>query len=117
MRPPAGICVPVRYLRCRDGDTVEVSLPHSALIHAVRLVDCWCPELRQPGGPEAKEFAESVLEDCEELFLFVPLPPNMVNIARLFSFDRVVGQLWINQTQTLNEMLVAAGHATRMKGV
>lgn len=115
MRPRVGLCIPVRYSRCRDGDTVEVSLPQSAYVWAIRLLDCWCPELNKPGGREAKEFAESVLEDCEDLFLFLPIVSPITNIAKILSFDRLVGELWVSPTQTLNEMLVEAGYATRAK--
>ena len=116
MRPPVGICVPVRYRRCRDGDAVEVSLPKSDYIYAVRLADCWCPEMREDGGKDAKEFAESVLEDCESIHLFIPLDGMNTNIlAALSTFDRVVGVLWVSPTKTLNEMLVEAGYATKTK--
>lgn len=116
MRPPVGICIPVRYRRCRDGDTVEVSLPKSDYIYAVRLADCWCAELHDEGGRDAKDFAESVLEDCESLHLFVPLDGVNTNVlAALATFDRVVGELWVSQTKTLNGMLVEAGYAKREK--
>jgi len=116
MRPPVGICVPVRYERCRDGDTVEVTLPKSDYIYAVRLADCWCPELREDCGIEAKEFAESVLEDAERVHLFVPLDGVNTNVlAALTTFDRIVGVLWVSPTKSLNEMLVEAGYATREK--
>lgn len=116
MRPPAGLCLPVRYIRCRDGDTVEVSLPRSMYIHSIRLLDCWCPELKEPGGSEAKEFSESVLQDCDNLHVFIPIDSPGVNILKsLASFDRILGILWVSQTQTLNDLLIDAGHATRTK--
>jgi len=116
MRPPVGICIPVRYVRCRDGDTVEVSLPKSEYVYAVRLADCWCPEMREEGGVAAKEFAESVLDNTESLHLFIPLDGVGVNIlAALTTFDRVVGELWVSSTKTLNEMLIEAGYASREK--
>lgn len=116
MRPRAGLCIPVRYLRCRDGDTIEVALPKSDYVWAIRLVDCWCPELRDKGGEEARAYAQSVLEDCEDLHLFVPLEPGANILKTLTTFDRLVGELWVSQTTTLNDMLVDAGHATRRKG-
>lgn len=117
MRPPSGLCLPVRYHRCRDGDTVEVSLPQSSYIHPVRLIDCWCPEKNEEGYLEAKEFAENILENCEDLYLFIPLDSPGLNLQKaLLSFDRVLGELWVSPTQTLNQMLVEAGYAQVRKG-
>ena len=109
MRPRVGICLPVRYSRCRDGDTIEVTLPYSALVHAIRLVDCWCPEMGEPGGIEAKEFAESVLSNAEDLRAFFVIPQGTTSLSKLFSFGRVVGELWVSETQTLNDMLIESG--------
>ena len=116
MRPPIGLHIPVRYSRCRDGDTVEVSTRHSVRVWAIRLLDCWCAESNTEEGRGAKEFAESVLENCEDLTLFVPLTDVGPNLLRdLLSFDRMLGVLWVSETQTLNDMLVEAGYATREK--
>lgn len=113
--PPVGLCLPVEYRRCRDGDTVEVSLHQSRWVWAVRLLDCWCPESRDPGGPEATAFAVTVLEDCDDLRLFVPFDPErrIQNPLQLFTFDRVLGYLYVTSTRTLNQMIVDAGHGTR----
>ena len=116
VRPRAGLCLRARYVRCRDGDTVEVSVAHSARIWAIRLIDCWCAEKNTPAGVAAREYAESVLQDVEDLHVFIPFDELGPNLLRgLVSFDRILGEVWVDQTKTLNEMMVSAGHATAKK--
>jgi len=110
--PPTGLCVHVRYRRCRDGDTVEVSTRHSDRLWAIRLIDCWCPELREEGGHEAKEFAESVLSGADDVYAYIPEPDNAVSLLKNLTFDRIPGYLFVGAGRSLNEMLVDAGHAT-----
>lgn len=127
-RPPNGITVPVELHRVRDGDTVEVCLHGSGMVWAVRLIDCWCPELKR--GPDwsrkigykAKEFATEVLgtTDAGDLHLFVPLPERGegvagLNLLSLVTFDRVPGFLFVGPVQTLNRMLVEKGLASSTK--
>ena len=115
-RPPYGFSSPVKYLRCRDGDTVVVSLSGSNRRWAIRLLDCWCPESHKPGGTEATLYAEKLLSECSELSLFVPRPDNVFELLKsLFSFDRLLGHLFISKDQTLSEAMVEAGHATKEK--
>ena len=113
--PPTGLCLHVRYVRCRDGDTIEVSTRHSERIWAIRLIDCWCPELREEGGPEARGYAEEVLEAADEVYCFIPEPGNAVSLLKNLTFDRIPGYLFIGTGRSLNEMLVDANHATTNK--
>lgn len=128
-RPPLGLCLPCKVVRVRDGDTVEVTLVSGAR-WAVRLIDCWCEELRR-GSPEqrargeaAKEFAQQSIDEARQLHLFVPAPDDVAKIvseggggafAHLFTFDRVLGHLFVADDTTLSELMVRAGHATKSK--
>lgn len=113
--PPFGFCSPVHYHRCRDGDTVEVCLPQSDRVWAIRLIDCWCREMHEPGGIEAKQYAEKVLEQVDHLSVFIPAPRDVHNLLANLTFDRIPGYLFVSCDRTLNEMMVAAGHATKTK--
>lgn len=127
--PPYGVCVPVTFVRVRDGDTIEVQILGGAMTWAVRLIDCWCPELHR--GSEvlrklaraAREFAGDVCAraDDGDLRWFVPAPKleagvTGLNILAHISFDRVPGYLYVGPSQTLNQMLVEKGFASSTKG-
>jgi|GEM_PF-5076107 len=111
-RPPPGLCLPCRYRRCRDGDTVEISLPESKRRWAIRLKDCWAPEMNEPGGPAAKRRAEELLEEAEQLHVFIPAPGNWENLLANLTFDRIPGYIWLSDLETLNGRLIREGHAT-----
>jgi endonuclease YncB( thermonuclease family) len=114
-RPAYGLCLHVKYARCRDGDTVVVSLVGSEREWAIRLIDTWCPELSEPGGKEAKVFAEQILTQCEDLAVYIPAPHDIHNLLANITFDRIPGHLFVSETKTLNVMLIEAGHATPHK--
>ena len=114
--PPLGICLPVTYHGIRDGDTVTVQVPGSAFIWAVRLLDCWCEEVKTEAGLKAKIYSRDVLEktDPQDLKLWIPLPTGR-NILQSLSFDRILGVIYIGPTQTLNQMLINMRLATSTK--
>lgn len=118
-RPPAGLCLPCIFVRLRDGDTVEVRLPGSERVWAIRLINCWCPETRGPEkerGLRSKRHAEHLLRTCEGLlYVYIPAPADGINLLSNLTFDRIPGWLYVTPTDTLNELLVAAGLATREK--
>ncbi len=115
LRPPHGICLPCRFVRVRDGDTVEVSV-YSGLVWAIRLLDCCCPELHEPGGPEAKAFAEQVLEEADaELSVWIPAPRETTNLLKNLTFDRVPGDIYVGTERTLTSMLLGKKLARRWK--
>lgn len=125
--PPIGLTLPVELVKLRDADTPVVRLRNSPYEWAVRLIDCWCPE-KNRGTPEEKEvarkagvYAANVLADGD-LRLYVPPSgdgpgeSHSVNLLKLFTFDRVLGHLYVGPSQTLNRMLVSAGYASSTKG-
>lgn len=124
IRPPYGICLPCRYRRCRDADTIEITVSGS-YVWAIRLEDCWAPEKHTDEGKRATEYSRHVLENTTDLAVWVKLPPEIETKVRngkpinvlleVATFDRLVGHLFIDGDTTLSEMLVKAGHATQSK--
>lgn len=114
--PPYGICFPVRIRRVVDGDTVEVSFPDSERAYRIRLIDCWAPELREQAGQEAKLFAQRVVDEAEgEVSLFIPPPAKSAHPLDIFTMGRILGHIFVGTEDTLSEIMVRTGHATREK--
>jgi endonuclease YncB( thermonuclease family) len=113
--------VPCTYDSCRDGDTAVVRVRTGQKL-AVRLLDCWAPELCDPGGVDARAHLATILEQAQRLVLHVPLVEDrdsdgVLSVAELlhaFSFDRVLGRLFADG-RDVSELMVAAGHATAAK--
>ena len=129
--PPFGVSLPVRLVEIRDGDTIVVTLRQTeGLVWAVRLIDCWCPELHrgarasQQIARDASEYVRQVLVDgpsAGDLRWFIPLPEiehgtRNVNLLSWLSFDRIPGYLFVGPDATLNRLLVQAGLASSTKG-
>ena len=112
-RPPHGVCLPVHYVSSRDGDTILVSLgSDGGLVWPIRLDGINCPEKRHPGGFEAHDFVIKILTDAD-LSVWVDAPKRK-NILRSLSFDRIIGDLFIEDKGWLTDLLVEAGHAKRV---
>jgi len=112
-RPPHGVCLPVHYVSSRDGDTILVSLgSDGGLVWPIRLDGINCPEKRHPGGFEAHDFVIKILSDAD-LSVWVDAPKRK-NILRSLSFDRIIGDLFIEGKGWLTDLLVEAGHAKRV---
>lgn len=81
------------------------------------MLGCNAPELHKPGGPEAKAFAEALLEQADQVSVFVPLPNEGADelLRSVLSFDRdcpiMLGVVYLDSQTTLSEHLVRAGHA------
>lgn len=114
--PPYGLCSPCRVRRVIDGDTVEVSLPESDRVWPIRLLDCWAPERNTVEGQAAKLFAQRVVDEAEgELSLFVPAPESGLRLMQVLTMGRVLGHIYVGTEDTLSEIMVRSGHATREK--
>lgn len=120
--PPFGLCLPCEYVESRDGDTVVVRVKNTSLNWAIRLIDTWAPEVKgstRLAGLQAKTFVHEVLEEAgDDLRVFIPAPeihgPHP-NLLQWLTFDRIPGYIFVDSKQTLNQMVVAAGHATETK--
>lgn len=100
------IC-PITIIRWKDGDTCEVNIDRGwrgwTIKEAIRLYGLYSPELRDPGGPEAKAFAEEIL------------PPNTVAVLHsrtLQSLGRTLGDIRMLDGRDFATMMIAAGHGT-----
>lgn len=109
--PPVGICLPAVVRSVWDGDTAtEVDITVRV---SVRYMNCWSPELNQPGGKEAA--ASAKLAEGKKGRLFIPID-KASNLSDLFSFGRVVGELWLDGAkESESQRQVRLGHATRTK--
>jgi len=76
----------------------------------VRLLDCWAPELNQPGGPEAKAYLVK-LANGKRAIMNVPIGARLDDS---FSFGRVLSWLNIDGVD-VSKSVVDAGHATAKK--
>lgn len=114
--PPYGLCLPCRVRRVIDGDTVEVSLPGSDRIWPIRLLDCWAPERNTVEGQAAKAFAQRVVDEAEgELSLYVPAPEDGFRLLEILTMGRLLGHIYVGTEDTLSEIMVRSGHATKEK--
>jgi len=111
--PTPGITLSAKFVRVIDGDTVVLSLLDHRLRPHVRLLDTWADERNTSNGRAAKHYAEQVLEKAAEIWLHVPEPGNLNSLLANLSFDRILGYVFVTRTETLNEMLVANGFATK----
>lgn len=116
--PPVGFCIPVNYVRCRDADTPVVSFPGSDREWAVRLLECWVDDAPGDRSTKALKYADSVCRESKGLRLFVPFEQEgkpIRHVMDLFTFDRILGYLYVSDTRTLNEAVVERGYATTTK--
>jgi endonuclease YncB( thermonuclease family) len=113
--PPLGWTTQCRIVSIVDGDTIDVE---------VRLLGCWSPESRTTNEAEkkrglaAKEHLRAMAEGCDAT-LFVPGGEHTKDLTTL---GRVLGHVWLIRSdgkpdaESLSEMQVTAGHATRKRG-
>lgn len=116
--PPLGVSLACRVVGVVDGDTVEVEIVRRC---RVRLLDCWAPESRttdaaeKKAGIAAKLNLTAIAKD-KPATLFIPTE-GADRVGDVFTFDRVLGQLWIKgDDRSLSYRQVAANHASTVKG-
>lgn len=120
--PAHGWSTPCRIVSTIDGDTIDVEVKRTI---RVRLLDAWAPESRTTNADEkkrglaSKEHLRAMAEGCDAT-LFVPAGPDG-DVKDLTTLGRVLGQVWLvrsdgtSEAESLAEMQVKAGHATRVK--
>jgi endonuclease YncB( thermonuclease family) len=88
-----------RVVAVHDGDTITVEAPGH--VYKVRLFGIDCPELRQPGGDEAKWFTHDAAID------------RTVRVTETDTdrYGRMVAVVTLTDGRVLNHALVRAGHA------
>lgn len=113
MTPPLGLTLPCTVLKAHDGDSITVEV---RVVANVRLTKCWAPELSQPGGIESRDnLARAVLGMKGRLL--VPMDDDVGNLAAMFTFGRVLGDVWVDgDSESVAAMQVRTGHASTRKG-
>ena len=106
--PELATRVRARVLDVHDGDTYGLLLDVlgtgfriGAVTAQVRLRDYSCPELRQPGGREARAAAASLLLEAKEV---------VCELRGQMTFARHVGWLWADGV-AVGPALEKQGHA------
>ena len=105
--PEGSITLPGVVESVHDGDTATVAV---TVRMSVRLLDCWSPELKQVGGPEAKAALISLI-DRKRCTVSVPFGKML---GDSFSFGRVLGRISVDG-EDASEWMVRKGYATKFK--
>jgi len=110
-QPPPAVTMPATVVDVHDGDTltVEIRLPIR-----VRLLNCWSPELREPGGEAARDHLRK-LALGKKCLLHLPLD-GARRTDDVLTFGRLLARVWIDgDSVDVSAKMVADGHATREK--
>jgi endonuclease YncB( thermonuclease family) len=113
--PPLGITARALVNRVIDGDTMELLLQVPVTI---RMKDCWAPEItgmEKPDGIKSKEFLEKIAPVGSSVVVHVPTAQADA-LGGVLTFGRVVGEIYrTDDFESLNQLMIAAGMATREK--
>lgn len=102
--PQHGISLPGTVHSIYDGDTMTLLC---TIRVRVRLIDCWAPELEDPGGQESREHLVELAPLGSQATLFVPFGDRPGDSV---SFSRALGKVWV-KNKCLNAEQVKAGFA------
>jgi len=100
-------CYRAVVLRVVDGDTVHAEIDlglETCRRVKLRLLGVYAPELREPGGPEARDYLRGLVEGEQVIVRTVK--------DRTEKYGRYLGVLQLPDGRGVNALLVAAGHAT-----
>lgn len=114
--PPRGLSTTAEIVDFYDGDTATVDLKIRCRI---RLLDCWCPEVRGEQKSQGLKSKQRVLELCpvgSKVRLFIPATGRLQDSL---TFGRVLGKIWVpgenGKWIDVAEEMVKSGHATKEK--
>ncbi len=111
LAPPKALCFPVKVTTVHDGDTAKVTVQFEL---TVRYDDCWAPELKDPGGKEARDSAKKAEGKSGRLFVDLS---DAKNLADILTFGRVVGELWLDgATESESDRQIRTKNASTKKG-
>ena len=101
-----------------DGDSFYVRLDHGSFPNTrsedtieVRVLDLWCPELDEPGGPEAADFTTSVMRQAAKIVVQTFRTKGDKGKG---SFARTIGDVWVDD-ERLADVVVGAHHGHRTR--
>lgn len=94
-----------RVLRLVDADTMRLLADIGFGVRYevdLRLIGCWMPETRDPGGPQMRQFAQQWVDDwlaglgqgLAFPFLVETAQTKMIEPSQRMTFTRYVGGLW-----------------------
>lgn len=110
-KPPLGLSLPCTIVKVHDGDTATHAT--ITLDIQIRYLNCWAPELNEPGGIEAANSAKQA--EGKQGRLFIPLD-KANNVSDLLTFGRVLGEFFPDDSEiSESERLVQEGLASRNK--
>lgn len=116
LRPKLGLSARATVRRVVDGDTLELFILGIPVM--VRLLDCWCAETRgdeRYEGLVAKAYLEELAPPDFAAQVWIPTE-HATKLQHVFTFGRILGHVWLGDAeQSVSEMMVAAGLATRTK--
>jgi endonuclease YncB( thermonuclease family) len=104
-KPEIGLTTTAHFIRVVDADTIEVEVRRKM---QVRVKDLLCEEKNKDAGKIAKEFAKTVFLPDETLTLFIPTYGESLLDRRTFSFNRLVGNIWLSDGRNYGDVIVGA---------
>lgn len=118
--PAFGVCVPAHCYIGHDGDTLYVE---TTFRYHVRLLDCWAPELNEPGGKEARDELQKVAVD-KDLKVWIPIEellraikPEQRDLGDLTTMGRFLARVKVDgMDESLSEHMIRLRLAARKKG-
>lgn len=109
--PPPGLTTTCKVLSVYDGDTVTCELRRTV---RVRILGLDSPEIRtrdleeKARGLAARDYLRSMIEG-EEVILHIPAPRDGSDLSDLFTFGRVLGHLYFEDS-LVSERMITGGH-------
>lgn len=119
--PKPNLTFPAKILNIHDGDTVKVQSLLTGMIHDLRIYDCLAPELKEKGGPEAREYAKKLLAPLMDRCLVTVWLGDLkadgaINLLKeLSTMSRLVADIWVDDETTLGQCMVGSFHAKKYK--
>ena len=109
--PKPGWITEVDYVRAVDGDTIEVEIRRR---FKVRIQDIDIVESNSERGQEATEYVDEILNKAREIIVKIPTN-NPLNLMDVNSFERIVGEIYVNGRK-LSTILKRAGYEKTRNG-
>lgn len=103
-----------------DGDTIVVETVKQ---YRIRMLDCWCPEIRSKNveekkkGLQSKDFLANILKEGDEILIEIPTTKRFEDST---SLGRVLAYVWKDvdgdgKLDNISEKMVESGFATKEK--
>ena len=108
--PRQGVATEAKVVRVIDADTLEVEVKRTI---KVRLLGCNVPDKDKEISAKAFKHVTQILDAYDnKVLLFVPPGRSSLRLGDIHSFERILGEIWINGNN-LSETLIACGFAEK----